>query len=211
MTAVKGLNLTERFPLTSTPIFGKAISITPGMQVYFWGEDSARLQALFRHLIGESKCERETKWLDGQDISHLGCLELTRLGVSASSARLRVFQSLTIEEHFRIRTASLHSDRSAYYWLDWAREQFSVLRSVPRTVCGNFSGGEQQSLMLALASTGDPKVIILEEPWTGLSIAARQDAESVFHDLAERGTAILYISQDAPRASNEKDVIVVRL
>jgi ABC-type branched-subunit amino acid transport system ATPase component len=154
MAVVKGLNLTERFPLTSAPIFGKDMQIPPGMQVYFWGEDTSKLHALFRHLIGESKCERETKWLDGMDVSQTSCFELVRLGVSAASARSRVFQSLTIEEHFRIHTISLRSDRPADYWLGWAREQFSVLRSVPRTVCGNFSGGEQQTLMLALATIG---------------------------------------------------------
>lgn len=209
MAAVKGLNLTERFPLTSAPIFEVAVPITPGMQVYFWGEDSTKLHALFRHLIGESKCEQETKWLDGIDVSHLSCPELTRLGVSAGSARSRVFQSLTIEEHFRIRLASLRSDRPADYWLNWARDQFSVLRSVPQTVCGNFSGGEQQTLMLALATTGHPRLLILEEPWTGLSGAARQDVREVFSNLAKQGTAILCLSQDAPEVSDAKTAAVV--
>jgi ABC-type branched-subunit amino acid transport system ATPase component len=208
MAPRKGLDLTEQFPLSKDPFFGRVLSLPLKTQIHFWGEDTSRLHALFRYLIGESKCERQTKWLDGIDISHLGCLELIRLGVSVGSARSRVFQSLTIEEHFRIRSASVQSDKPPDYWLNRAREWFSVLRSVPRTVCGNFSGGEQQTLMLALATIGYPRIVILEEPWTGLSGEARKDVSSVFKALTDTGAIILCLSQDAPDDShNQSDVI----
>jgi len=207
MDTEKGLCLTEQFPFADFPMFDKAISIRPGTQRHFCGEDTSKIQALFRHLIGESKCEAGTKWLDDLDVSLMTCRELGERGLAAGSARSRVFQSLTMEEHFRIRTTAVRSELSAKHWLEKAKEWFPVLRSVPRTVCGNFSGGEQQTLMLALATIGSPRVVIIEEPFTGLSVEARRDVESVFEALTKEGTLILSLSQDSSTFENKSIVI----
>jgi len=207
MDTEKGLYLTEQFPFADFPMFDKAISIRPGTQTHFWGEDTSKIQALFHHLIGESKCEAGTKWLDGLDVSLMTCRELGERGLAAGSARSRVFQSLTIEEHFRIRTTAVRSELSTKHWLEKAKEWFPVLRSVPRTVCGNFSGGEQQTLMLALATIGSPRIVIIEEPFTGLSVEARRDVESVFEALTKQGTMILSLSQDSSTFENKSIVI----
>jgi branched-chain amino acid transport system ATP-binding protein len=199
MAAVEGLSLSEHFPRAGTPIFSKTLTLPPGNLVYISGEDTTKLQSLFRYLIGEMKCDAGTKWWDGKDVSHLDWRELMRLGFAAGSARSRVFASLTIEEHFRIRAAALRSPQTGDYWLSRARESFSVLRSVPRTVCGNFSGGEQQTLMLALATLGSPRIVIIEEPWTGLSVAAQDDVRRVFSALTSEGTNIVCLSQGAPK------------
>jgi len=208
LATVEGLKLSEQFPRGGASIFVKALTIAPGQQVYFCGEDTNKLQVLFRYLTGEMKCETGTKWLDGVDVSHLDCRGLLRLGVAAGSARSRVFVSLTIEEHFQIRAAALQSPQSADYWLSRARESFSVLRSVPRTVCGNFSGGEQQTLMLALATMGSSRIVILEEPWTGLSGAAQQDVHEVFKRFKDGGITVVCLTQDKPKQYGESSLIV---
>lgn len=208
MAAVEGLKLSEQFPRADAPIFGRTLSLERGSQFYVCGEDTNKLQMLFRYLIGEMKCETGTKWLDGVDVSHFDGRRLMRLGLAAGSARARVFASLTIEEHFRLRAATLQSPQTGDYWLSRARESFSVLRSVPRTVCGNFSGGEQQTLMLALATVGSPRFVILEEPWTGLSAAAQHDVHSVFKRLTGAGTAIVSLTQDKPKEQCESSLII---
>jgi len=208
MAAVKELKLSEQFPRADGPIFGRTLMFEAGHQVYVCSEDTNKLQMLFRYLIGEIKCETGTKWLDGVDVSHLDSRGLMRLGFAAGSARSRVFASLTIEEHFRIRAAALQSPQTGDYWLSRARESFSVLRSAPRTVCGNFSGGEQQTLMLALATAGSPRFVILEEPWTGLSIAAQQDVRAVFKKLTDEGTLMVSLTQDKPKHQGEFSLII---
>lgn len=199
MAGVEGLTLSEHFPRAGASFFGRTLTLAPGNQVYVCGEDTNKQQLLFRYLIGEMRCETGTKWLDGIDVSHLDCRGLLRLGLAAGSARSRVFASLTIEEHFRIRAAALRSSQTGEYWLSRARESFSVLRSVPNTVCGNFSGGEQQTLMLALATVGSPRLVILEEPWAGLSIAAQQDVREVFETLIDTGATVVCLTQDKPK------------
>jgi branched-chain amino acid transport system ATP-binding protein len=203
LATVEGLKLSEQFPRAGAPIFGRTLMLAPGNQVHVCGEDTTKLQMLFRYLIGERKCETGTKWLDGVDVSLLDCRGLMRLGLAAGGARSRVFASLSIEEHFRIRAAVLKSAQTGDYWLSCARKSFSVLRSVPRTVCGNFSGGEQQTLMLSLATVGSPRIVILEEPWTGLSIAAQQDVRAVLRELTDNGTTVVCLTQDKPKEQGE--------
>ena len=203
MAAVEELKLSDQFPRAGHSLLGRTLTLERGDQVYVCGEDTNKLQLLFRYLIGEMKCETGTKWLGGMDVSHLDSRGLMKLGFAAGSARSRVFASLTIEEHFRVRAAALQSPQTGDYWLSRARESFSVLRSVPRTVCGNFSGGEQQTLMLALATVGSPRILVLEEPWTGLSVAAQQDVRSVFKKLKDDGTIIVCLTQDKPKEHGE--------
>jgi branched-chain amino acid transport system ATP-binding protein len=205
------LRLSEAFPDQHTVMFGRGIAVQAGMRLYVQGEDSPRLHKLFLHLSGEAACEPGTKWMDGMDVSHLRCPELVKLGLAAGSARARAFQSLNLEEHFRIRVAAIKDDRSPEYWLNWARDRYPVLSAAPATVCGNFSGGEQQTLMLALATIGHPRVVVLEEPWMGLAAGAAQDASRVLDSLAEEGTAIVSLSQDAPPSSVVKSMMVLRL
>lgn len=189
------LTLTEEFPARASVIIGQRVCLAAGVRLCIEDEDSRALHDLFTALIGEHSCEQGTKWLDGRDVSLLKPIELTSLGLVGASARLRVFKSLTLEEHFRLRASVLRTEQPAEYWLSWAQEAFSVLRSVPQTVCGNFSGGEQQTLMIALAAIGNPRLLVLEEPWTGLAAQSREDTDRILRELQETGTSLITLSQ----------------
>ena len=49
------------------------------------------------------------------------------------------------------------------------------------------SGGQQQRLAVALALVGDPEVLFLDEPTTGLDPQSRRQLWDVIRDLGERG------------------------
>lgn len=68
----------------------------------------------------------------------------------------------------------------------------------------NLSGGERQRVMIARALAGNPKVLILDEPTTGVDITAQ---EQFYHFLAELnhkyGLTILFVSHDIDIVANE--------
>jgi len=191
------LLLTQGFPGVGGTCFSAAVSVHPGRRLYISGNDNNALHQTFRHLIGECLCEVGTKMLDGHDISRLSPASLVPLGVASGSARLRVFPSLTMEEHFLIRSHATGQEGRKARWVDWARQSFSVLRAAPTTLCGNFSGGEQQSLMLALALMGSPRLVVIEEPWMGLADVARAETEAVVQELQGGGVSFVFLSQGA--------------
>jgi peptide/nickel transport system ATP-binding protein len=68
----------------------------------------------------------------------------------------------------------------------------ATLRRFPH----QFSGGQRQRIALAQALTCGPKVLILDEPSTGLDSITRLQLVSELEDLAQRGLGILLLSHD---------------
>ncbi len=71
------------------------------------------------------------------------------------------------------------------------------------------SGGNQQKVCLARWLEGDPKLLILEEPTSGVDIGARREIYSEIRSLAGRGLGILLVSSDAEEVAGLADRALV--
>ena len=72
-----------------------------------------------------------------------------------------------------------------------------------------YSGGMQRRLDLAASLMGDPAVLFLDEPTTGLDPPARLSMWDVIHELAGRGTTIMLATQYMDEADELADRIIV--
>jgi peptide/nickel transport system ATP-binding protein len=73
-----------------------------------------------------------------------------------------------------------------------------------------FSGGQQQRIAIALAVASDPKVLILDEPTTGLDVTTQARITAMLKRLlADTGIAALYVSHDLALLSTIADRMVV--
>jgi len=70
------------------------------------------------------------------------------------------------------------------------------LTAVASTRVRRLSGGERQRLSLALALTGDPEVLVLDEPTAGMDPAARRDTRALIAELRGEGRTILLTTHD---------------
>jgi simple sugar transport system ATP-binding protein len=70
------------------------------------------------------------------------------------------------------------------------------------------SGGNQQRVVLAKWLATEPKVLILDSPTVGVDIRNKQGIYDVIHQLAERGVAILLISDEVPEVYYNADRIL---
>lgn len=64
-----------------------------------------------------------------------------------------------------------------------------------RTI-GELSGGQRQRVLVARALAGQPRLLLLDEPFTGLDMPTQELLTSLFLDLAKSGEAILMSSHD---------------
>ena len=78
-----------------------------------------------------------------------------------------------------------------------------------RREAGDFSGGNQQKIVLAKWLGREPDVIILDEPTRGVDVGAKAEIHRLVRDLAEGGTAVLVVSSDLPELLELSDVIHV--
>ena len=74
---------------------------------------------------------------------------------------------------------------------------------------GTYSKGMRQRLALAQALLGQPKILLLDEPTTGLDPASRADFYRILDELRAQGTAILLSSHALAELADQADRIVI--
>jgi len=78
-------------------------------------------------------------------------------------------------------------------------DRFSLTEAAARKV-GTYSGGMRRRLDIAMSLIGNPPVIFLDEPTTGLDPQARIEVWQAVKELAERGTTVLLTTQHLDEA-----------
>ena len=87
-------------------------------------------------------------------------------------------------------------------------ERFALTDAATRRVA-TYSGGMRRRLDIAMSLIGDPPVIFLDEPTTGLDPHGRLEVWRAVKDLAERGTTVLLTTQDLDEAEQLADRIAI--
>jgi ABC-type sugar transport system ATPase subunit len=78
-----------------------------------------------------------------------------------------------------------------------------------RRDAGDYSGGNQQKVVIAKWLGLRPRVIVLDEPTRGVDVGAKAEIHRLVRELADEGTAVLVISSDLPELLELSDVIHV--
>jgi ABC-2 type transport system ATP-binding protein len=87
-------------------------------------------------------------------------------------------------------------------------EQFGLTDAAARRV-STYSGGMRRRLDIAMSLIGEPPVIFLDEPTTGLDPEARIEVWEVIQGLADRGTTVFLTTQYLDEAEKLADRIAI--
>jgi ABC-2 type transport system ATP-binding protein len=91
---------------------------------------------------------------------------------------------------------------------DGLLERFALTDAAARRVA-TYSGGMRRRLDIAMSLIGDPPVIFLDEPTTGLDPQARLEVWQTVKELAGQGTTVLLTTQDLDEAEQLADRIAI--
>jgi ribose transport system ATP-binding protein len=87
--------------------------------------------------------------------------------------------------------------------------QFNVACRGPKTLVRNLSGGNQQKIVFARASSTEPKLYLLDEPTRGVDVGAKVEVYRQIFRFAKEGCAILLVSSELPELLGLSDRILV--
>lgn len=162
------------------------VSVGAGEIAVLPAEDSARNTALLETIMGFRPGAAQ---LFGQDVSALAVERRVRLGVGYVPAGRRVFASLTVREN--IEAASSLPSREREQRVAEMLALFPMLGERPQARAWLLSGGQQQMLALARAMVDRPRLLLLDQPTTGLATAIAAEVRERLERLAKDGVAIV--------------------
>jgi branched-chain amino acid transport system ATP-binding protein len=150
----------------------------------------------------------------GSDITGYSTEDISSLGISLVPEERRVFPNLSVEENLHLsdvarnwsntfgRDVSMEhpgmSDEEVY-------EVFPRLEERRSQKAGTLSGGEQQMLAIARSLKQDTDLLMLDEPYEGLAPQIIDTVEEAIEQIADAGTTILLVEQNAVAAMNIAD------
>jgi ABC-2 type transport system ATP-binding protein len=145
--------------------------------------------------------------VEGRDVVREAAAVRRLIGLSGQSAAIQ--EELTGRENLEIIGRLYHlSWQAARDRAIELLEQFDLVDAANRPA-KNYSGGMQRRLDLAASLVGDPKVLFLDEPTTGLDPRSRLGMWDIIRSLVERGTTLLLTTQYLDEADELADQIVV--
>jgi len=157
------------------------------------GRNGAGKTTTFRITVGMIDAEAGSVEFDNQDVTTLAMYKRAQLGMGYLSQEPSVFQRLTVEDNLLAILETMR-DLSRAARLDKARqlvEQFGLTKQ-KRQLARTLSGGERRKLEIARALITDPKLIMLDEPFSGVDPKAVEDLQrEILHLKRDRGIAIL--------------------
>ena len=171
--------------------------VNQGEAVMIIGSNGAGKTTLFRTMCGLLTPSSGKVLFEGGDITQVPAERIARLGMRFVSARRHLFPRMTVEEHLLLGAYPHKPDPET---LSTVFDLFPRLAERPRQRAGTMSGGEQQMLAVGRALMSNPRLLVLDEPGTGLAPLLARAAYEALDVLRKRGLTVLVTEQQVPLA-----------
>jgi len=187
-SAVTLLNLTKRFG-SLVAVDQLSFEVQPGEIFGLVGPDGAGKTTTLRILAGVLQADSGSVTMEGGDV--LRDPEKAKHSLSYMPQRFGLYEDLTVDENIRFY-ADLFGVRSAQRERQSAKLLAAAgMSEFRKRLAGKLSGGMKQKLGLVCALIHTPKVILLDEPTTGVDPVSRRDFWKILYGLALEGVTIL--------------------
>ncbi|WP_082163615.1 ATP-binding cassette domain-containing protein [Caballeronia mineralivorans] len=201
-----------------------SLSLYPGRVTALVGDNGAGKSTLVKTLTGVHSPDSGEILFDGKAVRFSSPKEAAEAGIATVFQDLAVCGNLSVAENLFLgrelttdswnplralrRTRVAEMERKSRELLASLNAKVPSLRNAVETL----SGGQRQSVAIARALLGEPRVVILDEPTAALSVGQTAEVLAMIERLRDAGMAILVISHnlaDVFRVAD--DIAVLRL
>jgi lipopolysaccharide export system ATP-binding protein len=174
------------------------------------GRNGAGKTTTFRMTIGMVVPDGGSVLFQGYDITKLPMYKRARLGMSYLSQEPSIFQRMTVEQNLlAILETTRRNSRQRREDADSLMEQFGLTKNRKQKAV-TLSGGERRKLEIARALVTNPKLILLDEPFSGVDPIAVEDLQREIRQLKDSlGKAILITDHNVQRTLEVCDRAII--
>jgi branched-chain amino acid transport system ATP-binding protein len=203
-------NLTVHY-YTAMVLNEASFSVDAGELVAVVGPNGAGKTTLLRAIAGLTRWEREINrgrraifsnivttgevYFEGRRIDNLPAHKIARSGLIVCPERAKPFVELSVLDN--LKAGALFAERNAVERkLDMVFELFPILAQRRKQVSGTLSGGERVMLALGRSMMTDPKLMLIDEPSTGLAPRTKEDLYAKIEEIRNMGVNMVIVEQD---------------
>jgi lipopolysaccharide export system ATP-binding protein len=170
---------------------GVSITVAPGEIVGLLGPNGAGKTTTFNMVVGVIKPDAGKVKFQGRDMTRLPMHKRARLGIGYLTQEPSIFRKLTVEQNILaiLETCRMtRQERSVR--LQYLLEELDMNR-LAKSKAYTLSGGEKRRLEITRALVTSPKLLLLDEPFSGIDPIAVYEVQKIVRRLKERGLGIL--------------------
>jgi branched-chain amino acid transport system ATP-binding protein len=173
-----------------------SFTVDEGKVVTILGANGAGKTTTLRALSGVARARGRVTF-DGEQLIGRSPESIVRRGLAHVPEGRGNFASLTVEENLRLGAYVRKDNEKVVEDMRRCFKFFPRLEERRLQAAGSLSGGEQQMLAVARGLMLRPKLMLLDEPSHGLSPLITREVFKILRTVAEEGTTLLIVEQNA--------------
>ena len=176
---------------------GVSIHVNAGEIVGLLGPNGAGKTTTFNMVVGVVRPDAGVVTFQDQPITTLAMHERARRGIGYLTQEPSVFRKLTVEQNILaiLETCKLSRSERAVR-LKYLLEELDLTR-VAKSRAYTLSGGEKRRLEITRALVTTPKLLLLDEPFSGIDPITVFEVQKIVRRLRDRGLGILITDHNA--------------
>ena len=197
-------------------------AVRPGTVHGLIGPNGAGKTTTFNVISGYYAPTAGSVVYQGRDVSGMRTSALARLGLVRTFQGVTLFKEFSVIDNVRVGchgaagagflSRILGTDRDVEARLTERAEkllEFFGLHELRGEVAGNLSHGHARALGMAVAFAADPKLILLDEPFTGMNPEETRTMMDLIRGVRDRGVTIMLVEHDMQAVMGLCDRITV--
>lgn len=155
------------------------------------GPNGAGKTTTFRMIMGIIRPDSGTIYFDGMEITHRPLSQRARRGIGYLSQEPSIFRHLTVEQNIMVVLENRNLTSSQRMTrCQKLLEEAELIHLIGRKA-DTLSGGEKRRLEICRALAAEPKILLLDEPFSGVDPIAVAELQDIILKLRERKIGIL--------------------
>jgi branched-chain amino acid transport system ATP-binding protein len=174
--------------------------VEEGEIVSIVGANGAGKTTILRTISGLKKPVSGEILFQGHRIDGLEAHDVVKKGISQIPAGRMIFAAMTVEDNLKIGAFLRKDIKQIDQDLEHMYELFPILKDKKTQKGGQLSGGQQQMLAISRALMAHPRLLLMDEPSTGLSPILVAEVAQIIKDINKEGISILLVEQNCRMA-----------
>jgi branched-chain amino acid transport system ATP-binding protein len=179
---------------------GISLNVDQGEVVSIVGANGAGKTTVLRTISGLKKPTAGEIRFQNKRIDGLPAHEVVKMGIAQIPAGRMIFAPMSVQDNLKIGAFLRNDTEKINQDLDHVYQLFPILKEKQNQGGGSLSGGQQQMLAIGRALMARPKLLLMDEPSTGLSPILVAEVAEIITDINKEGISILLVEQNCRMA-----------